>query len=139
MTGPAAAPPPDPPDAPPGAGPRGPWSVLEQRDLRLLCAGLLVSNTGTRVQQLAQNWLLWELTHSPLALGVYGLFRTIPFLGVSLYAGVLADRFDRRRLLLWSNAANMMFPLALSLVVALGVVQPWHIYLMAILSATADS
>jgi MFS family permease len=139
MTSPVASPPPDPAGTVPGARADSPWSVLRQRDLRLLCAGLLISNTGTRVQQLAQNWLLWELTHSAWALGIYGLFRTVPFLLVSLYAGVLADRFDRRRLLVWSNGVSMIYPLVLGLLVALGRAEPWHIYLMAFLSATADS
>src|SRR5581483_5185582 len=139
MTGQATAPPPEPTDAPPAAQTRGPWSVLRQRDFRLLCAGLLISNTGTRIQQLAQYWLLWELTRSAWALGLYGLFRTVPFLGVSLYAGVLADRLDRRRLLAWSNGASMVFPLAIDALVAAGRAEPWHIYLMALCSATADS
>ena len=137
MTRQAAAP--DPSDATPGARPLGPWSVLQLPDFRLLCAGLLVSNTGTRVQQLAQYWLLWELTHSPFALGLYGLARTVPFITVSLYAGVLADRVDRRRLLVWSNALGMVYPLLLGVIVALGEVQAWHLYLMAVLSATTDS
>src|SRR5262249_18781048 len=106
--------------APPPGRSLGPLAVLQQRDFRLLCAGLLVSQTGSRVQQLAQNWLLWELTHSPLALGVYGLCRSLPFLLVSLYAGVLADRTDRRWLLVWSNAASILFPLLLGTIVALG-------------------
>jgi MFS family permease len=139
MTGQATASLPEPTRAATSTGSRGPWSVLRQRDFRLLCLGLLVSNTGTRVQQLAQNWLLWELTHSAWALGLYGLFRTVPFLVVSLYAGVLADRLDRRRLLVWSNSVSMVYPLALGTLVALGRVEPWHIYLMALLSATADS
>jgi MFS family permease len=130
---------PDPAGPAPTAAPLGPWSVLQQRDFRLLCAGLLVSNTGTRIQQLAQYWLLWELTHSAFALGLYGLARTVPFITVSLYAGVLADRVDRRRLLVWSNAMGMVYPLLLGVIVALGEVQAWHLYLMAVLSATADS
>jgi MFS family permease len=139
MTGMATAPLPEPPNAAPNAGPFGPWSVLRQRDFRLLCTGLLVSNTGTRIQQLAQYWLLWELTHSAWSLGLYGLFRTVPFMAMSLYAGVLADRMDRRRLLVWSNGASMFFPLAIGALVAMGRAEPWHIYLMAFCSATADS
>lgn len=139
MTHPTA-PLPDARDDPPPPGPRrGPLAVLQQRDFRLLCAGLIVSQTGSRVQQVALNWLLWELTHSPLALGVYGLCRSLPFLVVSLYAGVLADRLDRRLLLIWSNAASIVFPLVLGTVVALGHVEPWHIYVIAVLSGIADS
>jgi MFS family permease len=105
----------------------------------LLWLGLVVANTGSWMQQVTQNWLLWELTHAPIALGVYGLCRSIPFVVVSLYAGALADRLDRRRLLLVSNAINALFPLCIGTVVALGHIQPWHIYLAAALSAVADS
>jgi len=118
---------------------RGRIGALGQRDFRLLWLGLVVAHTGSWMQQVTQNWLLWELTHAPIALGVYGLCRSIPFVIVSLYAGALADRLDRRRLLLVSNVINVLFPLALGTVVALGHVQPWHIYLAAALSAVADS
>ena len=110
-----------------GLGPLG------QRDFRLLWLGLVVANTGSWMQQVTQNWLLWELTHAPIALGFYGLCRSVPFVVVSLYAGALADRLDRRRLLLASNAINALFPLGVGTMVALGQVQPWHIYLAAAL------
>jgi MFS family permease len=112
---------------------------LGQRDFRLLWLGLVVANTGSWMQQVTQNWLLWELTHAPIALGFYGLCRSVPFVVVSLYAGALADRLDRRRLLLASNAINALFPLGVGAMVALGQIQPWHIYLAAALSAVADS
>ena len=58
--------------APPApGGPR--LGALQQRDFRLLWLGMVVSQTGSWMQQITQNWLLWELTHSPLMLGLYGL------------------------------------------------------------------
>jgi MFS family permease len=129
-TPPAAKPPADRPAA---------LGALGQRDFRLLWLGLIVSNTGAWMQQVTASWLLWELTHSPLLLGVYGLCRSLPFIATSLYAGALADRVDRRLLLLIANAVNALFPLALGILAALGRVEPWHIYLAAALSAMVDS
>ena len=123
----------------PGGGPGGAPSARSASATSACSGSGWSSRTGSWMQQVTQNWLLWELTHAPIALGVYGLCRSIPFVIVSLYAGALADRLDRRRLLLISNIINGLFPLALGLVVALGHVQPWHIYLAAALSAVADS
>jgi MFS family permease len=113
--------------------------ALQQRDFRLLWLGMVVSQTGSWMQQITQNWLLWELTHSPLMLGVYGLARSVPFIACSLYAGALADRVDRRRLLILTNCVNASFPLAVGALVALGRIEPWHIYLAACCSAVVDS
>ncbi len=115
------------------------FGALGQRDFRLLWLGLVASQIGSWMQQITQNWLLWELTHSPLATGIYGLCRSVPFVLVSLYAGALADRLDRRALIIVSNAVNALFPLAVGVLVALGRVEPWHIYLAGALSAVVDS
>jgi MFS family permease len=134
---------PPPPVAPETAAPpesRGArLGALQQRDFRLLWIGMVVSQTGSWMQQITQNWLLWELTHSPLMLGVYGLCRSVPFIACSLYAGALADRVDRRRLLILTNCVNAVFPIVVGALVALGLVEPWHIYLAACCSAVVDS
>src|SRR4051794_4884236 len=100
---------------------------------------MVASQIGSWMQQVTQNWLLWELTHSPLALGVYGLCRSLPFIAMSLYAGALADRLDRRWLIVVSNAVNALPPLGIGILVATGRIEPWHIYLAAALSAVVDS
>jgi hypothetical protein len=131
-----------PPPAVPGETPaRGGTRLgaLHQRDFRLLWLGMVASQIGSWMQQVTQNWLLWELTHSPLALGVYGLCRSLPFITMSLYAGALADRLDRRWLIVVSNAVNALPPLGIGILVALGRLEPWHIYLAAVLSAVVDS
>src|SRR5689334_1507179 len=91
----------EPPTAPEGGSRFG--GALQQRDFRLLWLGMVVSQTGSWMQQITQNWLLWELTHSPLMLGFYGLCRSVPFIACSLYAGALADRVDRRRMIVLTN------------------------------------
>ena len=113
----------------PSAPARERFGALQQRDFRLLWMGLVVAHIGSWMQQVTQNWLLWELTHSPMSLGLYGLCRSLPFITVSLYAGAIADRLDRRWLIIVTNGVNTLFPLALGIIVALGRVEPWHIYL----------
>src|SRR5919204_1293175 len=74
--------------------------VCTNRDFLLFTAGMFVSATGLWVQQVAVGWLVIETTGSALALGTVGFARMIPVLVLSFPAGALADRFDRRRLLL---------------------------------------
>src|SRR5213593_5065103 len=83
------------------------WSALEHRDFRLFWIGLVVSNIGTWMQQFGLGWLVVQLAIkdgvpqlAPLYLGLVGLSRAIPGLTFGLVAGVVADRTDRRRLLM---------------------------------------
>jgi MFS family permease len=140
VPGVSAVPPPPSPEsaAPPESrGPR--LGALQQRDFRLLWLGMVVSQIGSWMQQITQSWLLWELTHSALMIGLYGLCRSVPFIACSLYAGALADRVDRRRLLILTNCVNAIFPLVIGALVALGRIEPWHLYLAACCSAVVDS
>jgi MFS family permease len=130
---------PAPEAAPPRPADGGRLGVLQLRDFRLLWIGFIIAHTGSWMQQVTSNWLLWELTHSPLAIGTMGLFRSIPFILISLYAGALADRMDRRYLLMITNAINALFPLALGVIAMVGHIEPWHLYASAALSAVVDS
>src|SRR5947208_553399 len=81
--------------------PRGrAFGALRHRDFRLLWCSALVFHVSNWMQQVAQNWLLYDLTGSALLVGLNGVIRTVPFLLMSLYAGSIADRTDRRKLLL---------------------------------------
>lgn len=77
--------------------------ALRSRDFRLLVLGQLVSLTGSQMSAVAVAWQLYELTHSPLSLGMLGLFRLLPVLVFGLGGGVVADAFDRRRLMFASQ------------------------------------
>lgn len=81
------------------------------------------------MQQVAQSWLVYDLTGSPLLIGVNGLFQSLPFVTVSFYAGTLIDRVDRRKLLIWLELANGLVALAVAILVAGGWIQLWHIFL----------
>jgi MFS family permease len=120
---------------------RARFGALAYREFRLLWFGLLVSNTGSWMQMLAQGWLVVELAPTPTAgafyLGLVGFVRAIPVLALSGLAGALADRVDRRRLLFVTNFAMAASGLALGILAAAHVVQIWHVMLIAIISAAA--
>jgi MFS family permease len=96
---------------------RGWFRALRHPDFRLFWAGNFVSNIGTWMHNVAQGWLVLQLTNSPLWLGVLGFAQQIPALLFSLVGGVLADRTGRRRMLLATQSAMLAFALTLALLV----------------------
>jgi MFS family permease len=124
-----------------GAAPGGgrAFGAFQHRDFRLFWIGLVISHLGGWMQQVAQGWLVYELTGSAFLLGLNGLFRTLPFLGVSFYAGALLDRVDRKKVLVWSEAASMALVLLLGVLIAGGWVQIWHIYAISLLSGAVSA
>ncbi len=113
----------------------GGFAALRNRDFRLLWIGSLIGHTGNWMQQVAQSWLLYELTGSALLVGLNGLIRTVPFLVMSLYAGAIVDRVDRKRLLVWAQAGDLLLTAGLAALIASGHVQVWHIYANSVLSS----
>src|SRR5690606_27906584 len=93
----------------------GGFSPFKQRNFRIYLSGQVVSLVGTWLQVTAQGWVVWELSHSEAALGVVNMLATLPLLLLGPWAGVLADRLDRRRLLIatQSGAMSLAFILAL--------------------------
>ncbi|MEO6324222.1 MAG: MFS transporter [Thermoanaerobaculia bacterium] len=83
---------------------RRPYHALQHRDFRRLGAALLVSLTGSQMQSVAIDWHVYLLTHSPLMLGLVGLVRVVPIVVFSLWGGIVADRHDRRRVMLAAEA-----------------------------------
>jgi len=91
-----------------------PYRVLRHRDFRLLWLSQLVSLTGSQMQTVALHWHVYVLTRSPLALGALGLTRVLPIIVFSLWGGVTADRHDRRRVMLLTQATMLAGALALA-------------------------
>jgi MFS family permease len=87
------------------------------------------------MQQVAQSWLIYDLTGSAFLVGLNGLIRTLPFLGMSLYAGTVVDRVDRKRLLFWAEVIMLGLTLGLAVLIAGGWVQVWHIYAFSIVTS----
>ncbi len=89
--------------------------------------GALISSSGDFMQNIAQSWLVWELTRSPVALGVIAFFDTLPRLLVGAVGGAIADRFDRRRVLQVTQALAMMQAIIYWLAVEFEFIEFWHI------------
>jgi MFS family permease len=107
------------------------YRSLRVRNYRLYASGQLVSLTGTWMQRVAQDWLVLELTNSGTALGIVTALQFGPALVLGLWGGMLADRGDKRRLLLATQTALAMVALVLGVLTVTGVVQFWHVLVLA--------
>jgi MFS family permease len=114
------------------AGFRATFSSLRIRNYRLFAAGQVVSNTGTWMQRVAQDWLVLSLSHnSGSALGITTALQFLPMLLFGLYGGVLADRYPKRQLLIGAQIAMGVFALVLGILDLTGAVALWHVYALA--------
>ena len=105
---------------------------LAVRNYRLFASGQLVSLTGTWMQNVAQDWLVLDLTHrSGTALGVTTALQFLPMLLFGLWGGVFADRHDKRRVMIATQATQGVLALSLGTLVVTGVVQVWMVFLFA--------
>jgi MFS family permease len=107
------------------------FGSLRHRNFRLYWSGQLVSLVGTWMQSVAQGWLMHRLTHSAMWLGLLGFTQFLPVMLLSLWAGALIDRMDRRRLLLLTQGAALVQAVVLAAVVTAGVAQPWMVLALA--------
>jgi predicted MFS family arabinose efflux permease len=115
------------------------FSALAYRDFRLLWFGAFTSTTGSFMQMLAQGWLVYTLTDSAFLLGVDGFLATGPMLIFSLFGGVIADRMERRKVMLASQYAQMTFAFMLTALIYFHKVKIWHVFLLSFLTGTAQS
>lgn len=106
--------------------------AFKYRNYRLFFCGQGVSLIGTWMQHIAMGWLVYRLTGSALLLGVVGFTSQIPILILSPLAGVAADRYDRRKILLVTQALSMAQALALGFLVIFGRVEVWHILALSL-------
>jgi len=116
---------------------RAPYLALQHRDYRRLIVSQLLSLTGSQMQVVAINWHVYLLTKSPLALGFVGLTRVVPIVVFSLWGGVVADRFDRRRVMLLTQIGMTCVALALGFVTFTGRETLWLLYVLNALGASA--
>ncbi|MCI3241307.1 MULTISPECIES: MFS transporter [Streptomyces] len=134
-TGPGAdsapAPSPTTPDIPAVPRKSSMFSSLRIRNYRLFFVGQVVSNIGTWMQRIAQDWLVLSLTGSATAVGFTTALQFLPMLLFGLYGGVLVDRLPKRRALLFTQTAMALTGVALAVLTLSGHVQVWHVYLAA--------
>lgn len=115
------------------------FSALHYHDFRLLWIGAFTSTVGTWMQTVAQGWLVYRMTDSAFLLGVDGFLSTGPMLLFSLFGGVIADRFERRKILMLSQYLQMTFAFVLAALIFAGNVKIWHIFLLSFLTGSAQS
>ncbi|MFN8516908.1 MAG: MFS transporter [Thermomicrobiales bacterium] len=109
------------------------WPVfasLRHRNYFLLWVGTLFSNSGDWMDQVALNWLVWELSHDPVALATLNACRALPILVFTLFGGALADRVERRRLMQSTQTFAMVLAFVLAWLAWGGHAQLWQIYLI---------
>ena len=126
-----------PPSAPPETD--GPLAPLRFREFRLFWIGHFISRIGDSMQQTAISWLLYDLTRSPLQLGLNGAFRAVPLVAFGLFGGTIADRFDRKRILLCTQTLLMFLAALLGFLAQTERIQAWHIYAVTFIAATIQS
>jgi MFS family permease len=108
------------------------FASLRVRNYRLYSSASLVSNTGTWMQRIGQDWLVLQLSHdSGVALGIINALQFGPSLVLSMYGGVLGDRYSKRRVLQVTQGLMGVLALLLGLLVATGGIQLWHTFVLA--------
>ena len=113
--------------------------ALAYRDFRNIWLGAMTSSTGSWMQTVAQSWLVFTMTGSAFWLGLDGFLAMAPSMMFSLIGGVVADRVDRRKLLLFSQYSQMTYAFILATLVFTGNVQVWHILVLSFLTGTSQS
>jgi MFS family permease len=110
------------------------FTSMHVRNYRLYATGGFVSNIGTWMQRVAQDWLVLQLSgHSGVALGITTGLQFLPMLVLAPFAGTVADRFSKRKVLMLTQASMAVVGAVLGVLDITGVVQVWHVYLLALL------
>lgn len=116
-----------------------PFSSLKIMHFRSYILGAFVSEIGNQMQTAAVAWQIYEITGSPAALGLIGVANFIPIILFSLIGGLVADKVQRKKLLLISQSAQALFALTLFFLSFYHLINPWMIYAILFLVATAQS
>ena len=118
---------------------RSSFDPLRQRNFRIYLSGQTISLVGTWLQVTAQGWLVWTLTKSEAALSIVAMLNALPILLFGPWAGVIAERLDRRQLLIGTQVASMLLAFTLAFLVQSNSVQIWHVYLLSFLLGTVNA
>src|SRR5438034_9043106 len=113
--------------------------AFRHRNYRLFFAGQLTSLVGTWMQTVAQSWLVYRLTGSAALLGLIGFASQIPVFLLSPLGGVVADRANRRRVLIGTQSAMMVLAFVLAAITLAGTVKVWHLFVLGSLLGVANA
>jgi MFS family permease len=116
-----------------------PFISLKHKNFRYYWIGMCVSLIGTWMQNIAQPWLAYTLTKSPFLLSLIGALQFTPMLLFSLFAGVIVDKFSKKRILLFTQSSSLIITLILAILVWNGKIQYWHILVMSTLLGVVNT
>ena len=115
------------------------FSAMRHRNFQLYFGGQLVSNIGTWMQIIAQGWVVYQIGHSELTLGLVAFASAIPVLVVSPWGGVIVDRVSRRKLLVLTQSGAMLLAFILAALMFKNAVQEWHVVVLAALLGVVNA
>jgi len=127
------------PQQPPRGGLRQTFRALRHRNFRLFVIGQIISLVGTWMQNVAQAWLVYRLTHSELLLGTAWFCTTIPVFALGPLGGLASDRYSRHRLVIFTQSVAMLQALALAILTLSGAIQVWHVLALALMLGTVNA
>lgn len=110
-------------------------SILQKPALRFVFAANVISMLGSGMNAAAVAWYILQATHSEIALGTFAVLQTIPAMLMLPFTGVIIDREDRRRLVMWLDALRAVIILTVSILAFIGKAKIWELYLMNMLVA----
>jgi MFS family permease len=113
------------------------FRALRYPDYFWFWSSYFVSNVGSWMQSVAQGWLLFELTDSPFYLGLFSLLRTVMLFCFFLLGGLVADRWDRRLVMIWIQVLSLVSAFILALLVSFDAIRVWHIFALGAITSTA--
>src|SRR5215467_6008013 len=105
-------------------------SILQKRPLRFVFIANLISMVGSGMNSAAVAWYILQVTHSEMALGTFAVLQTLPAMLMLPFTGVVIDREDRRRLVMWLDALRALIIVTVALLSFRARVQVWQLYLM---------
>jgi MFS family permease len=114
----------------------GAFRALRYPDYRWFWTSYFVSNVGAWMQNVAQGWLLFDLTDSPFYLGVFSLLRTVMLVSFFLLGGLVADRWDRRLVMIWIQVLSLASAFILAMLVSFDSIRVWHIFVLGAITST---
>jgi MFS family permease len=115
-----------------------PWSSLLYRDFRLLWAASVLNSLAAQVRGVSSLYLVYEISGSAFQLGLTGFFQALPFVVFGLFAGAVADAFDRKKLLLTTIVLQLVPSFVLAILTLAGTVKIWHIYSLELMGAFVE-
>jgi MFS family permease len=113
--------------------------ALRERNYTLYVVGQFTSQLGSWIEMTAVAWIIYEMTDSPFLLGLNGLFRAGPMILLALFGGAVADRVQRRSLLLCTETTMLFASLTMGILAATGKLEFWHLYVLNLVSGTLNA